>query len=113
MNSSDLFMYSQMKLYQAELLREARAVHQGRAAVRAARMAATDPATEPSAEHMVEGASWSHEESPGHPVRPVRGAFGTTPLPRRPRSARLRRLAARVGTSLVAVGRRLERIDGR
>lgn len=114
MNGNDLLMYSQMKQHQAELVREAAGLHAARAITQAqgphrrvavgtvVQHAAVDPkgsgAVRPGTGHTARPASG------GGATRAARGAGG------RAGSTSFRRLAARFGTSLVGVGRRLERM---
>lgn len=109
-NGSDLLMYNQMEQHQAELLREAQGLHRARKAVLAARPPRTDGKREPQAvDHG--GFAWASDGSRPRSARALRAAAGTPPRPGRRGSTPLRRFAARFGSGLVAVGRRLERID--
>ncbi|HET8984718.1 MAG TPA: hypothetical protein VFN03_03060 [Trueperaceae bacterium] len=103
MNGNDLLMYSLMKQRQESLLSEAAAHHLARAKVRAVQLLGPDLVERGGTTARRVGRAGPHTAGPRT----------TRPLTAGPPTAGLRRLAARVGTSLVAVGQRLERMDRR
>ena len=111
-NGSDLLTYSHMKQHQAELLREARGLHLARKAVQYRQSRSVGSEHEPT---TVDPGQVGVLRPPGGSLtrasRALRDAAGTPPRPGRNGSTPLTRFAARFGTRLIAVGRRLERID--
>lgn len=121
MNGNDLLMYSQMRQHQADLLTEAAALHAARAVARALREPAiigTEAIVRSAATAQV-GAQTSGMGPRPHVGSRVRGPRVEVPAragheeATPPGATRLRSVAARVGSSLVAVGRRLERMERR
>ena len=110
MNGSDLLLYSLMKQHQTKLLREARGLHLARTVTRTARSAGG--VADPEAQRTALDPKSIGVLRPGGGGRArARGLDGVGSLQQaRPAPLQLRRLAARVGTSLVGVGKRLERL---
>lgn len=113
-NGSDLLMYSQMKQRQADLLHEASGLHRARKAALHARARRMAPEHEPTVvDPGRAGFLRPADGSPTRVTRTRRDSAGTPPRPGTYRSTPLKRFAASFGTRLIAVGRRLERIDRR
>lgn len=113
MNGIDLLTYSQMKQHQARLLCEAAGLHLARAAAKARRRAGEEaPATQAAhvATYLEPGSRPAAGSRTRRGLSEAPTALGVG-LPVRPGGRRMGRLAARLGNSLVAVGRRLERLD--